>query len=255
MTTDPVIDELNLPPSVSPYRTSVDTEISADDGMYFDNRQHYFSCGASALACITHALGLAAIANPDTILDFGAGAGRVTRWIRAAFPDAKVHACDIRKQDMEFLHLRFGATTWVSGVDIASLTARGTYDFIWVGSVFTHLSAGQSSSLFHKLMGWLNPNGALIFSVHGRFVLHRASTGDNIYGMGERWNAVVQGYNNSGYGYADYPGQSGYGISLSKSNWWIAQIEKRDAAKLVCLSERAWDHHHDVIAVQNTAWG
>jgi hypothetical protein len=65
----------------------------------------------------------------------------------------------------------------------------------------------------------------LIFSVHGRFVLHRASSGDNIYGMGEQWNAVVEGYNNSGYGYADYPGQSGYGISLSKSNWWINKLK------------------------------
>jgi hypothetical protein len=103
-------------------------------------------------------------------------------------------------------------------------------------------------------MGWVNPKGALIFSVHGRFVLHRASMGDNIYGLGDRWNAVVEGYKNSGYGYADYPAQSGYGISLSTSNWWIHQIEQREATRLVCLSERAWDHHHDVIAVQKTTW-
>ncbi len=254
MSLDTIIQELNLPSSVQPYAASLNCDISPDDGMYHGNRHHYFSCGASALICIVHSLGLSGISNPGRILDFGSGAGRVTRWLRAAFPEAILHACDIRQQDLEFVRQSCNADTWVSGTNVAALTPLSSYDVIWVGSVFTHLSADVSTSLFDKLMTWLNPRGVLIFSVHGRFVLHRASTGDNIYGLGERWAELVEGYERTGFGYADYPQQDGYGISLSKSEWWIDRIESRAGMRLTCLSERAWDAHHDVIAVQKTGW-
>jgi SAM-dependent methyltransferase len=254
MPIDPIIEELKLPASVQPYTASLNSDISPEDGMYHGNRHHYFSCGASALLCIVHALGLSGISSPVQVLDFGCGAGRVTRWLRAAYPDAIIHACDIRERDLEFVKRSCNAATWVSGTDVAALKPMSSYDVIWVGSVFTHLSADVSTSLFDKLMKWLNPGGVLVFSVHGRFVLHRASTGDNIYGLGERWAALVKDYAKTGFGYADYPLQQGYGISLSKSTWWIDLIESRPGMRLTCLSERAWDSHHDVIAVQKAGW-
>jgi SAM-dependent methyltransferase len=254
MEQDPLIQQLNLPESLKPLTAALNTEIHSEDGMYAGNRHHYFSCGASALNCILHSIGMSQVANIETILDFGSGAGRVTRWIRAAFPQSIIHACDIRESDLMFLKQTFDATTWVSGIDVSALMPRGLYDVIWVGSVFTHLSADVSTRLFDKLLSWLKPNGILIFSVHGRFVLHRANSGDNIYGLGDRWNDLVESYQSTGYGYADYPSQNGYGISVSKSGWWINLIERRPESKLICMSERAWDHHHDIIAVQKTGW-
>jgi len=258
MALDPIINELNLPDIVKSYTASLTTDIFADDGMYVGNRHHYFSCGASALTCVLHALGVSGVEKPDTILDFGCGAGRVTRWLRAAFPEAMIHACDIRERDLEFVRHHFRATTWVSGTDVNALTPLGSYDVIWVGSVFTHLPADVSNNLFGKLMKWLAPKGVLIFSVHGRFVLHRANTGDNIYGLEKNWEKLLESYNNAGFGYADYPPEHGYGIgygvSVSKSTWWINLIENRAEMRLAFLSERAWDKHHDVIAVQNTNW-
>lgn len=254
MTLDPIVDDLTLPEIVRSYTASLNIDIFANDAMYAGNRHHYFSCGASALSCILHSLGAAGIEKPNEILDFGCGAGRVTRWLRAAFPEAIIHACDIREQDLEFVRRGCRATTWVSGIDVDALTPLGSYDVIWVGSVFTHLSADVSTKLFDKLKEWLNPKGVLIFSVHGRFVLHRANMGDNIYGLGENWGTLIKSYENTGFGYADYPLQDGYGISLSKSVWWINLIENRTGLRLACLTERAWDKHHDVIAVQNTNW-
>lgn len=251
---DLILNDLKLPEMVRPYRFAVNTNISDSDAMYAGNAQHYFSCGASALACILHSIGISDIENPNAILDFGCGAGRVTRWLRAAFPKAIVHACDIRVQDLDFVRKSFSAETWISGLDIDALEPLCSYDVIWVGSVFTHLSAEVSTKLFDKLMKWLAPKGLLIFSFHGRFVLHRASSGDNIYGLGENWGKLLESYGHTGFGYSDYPLQNGYGISVTKSEWWINLIEKRFDMRLAFLSERVWDQHHDVIAVQNTEW-
>lgn len=251
---DPVIYELTLPEKIRPYATSVNTDISANDEMYAGNPHHYFTCGASALNCILVSLGVSGIEKTNIMLDFGCGAGRVTRWLRAAFPKATIHACDIREQDVDFVRQNCCVTTWVSGIDVDALKPLGSYDVIWVGSVFTHLPVEVSTKLFDKLMGWLNPKGVLIFSVHGRFVLHNASTGNNTYGLGENRGELLESYEKIGFGYVDYPLQRGYGISVSKSSWWIDLIESRDEMRLACLSERAWDNHHDVIAVQKTSW-
>ena len=105
--------------------------------MYHDNLHHYFSFGASALNCVLYSLGLSGIEKPNRILDFGCGTGRVTRWLRAAFPEAILHACDIREEDLEFVRRSYRATTWVSGIDIDALEVLSLYDIIWVGSVFT----------------------------------------------------------------------------------------------------------------------
>jgi cyclopropane fatty-acyl-phospholipid synthase-like methyltransferase len=65
--------------------------------------EHYFAVGKSALNVIQATLVLAGVNSPKTILDFGCGAGRVTRWLRAAFPDAKISACDTREEDLKFV--------------------------------------------------------------------------------------------------------------------------------------------------------
>src|SRR5215467_9481939 len=114
MAVDPIIFELGLPEIVRPYAGALNTEISPNDGMFFGNRHHYFSCGASALSCILNALAIADIETKRKFLDFGCGAGRVTRWLRAAFPDGLIYASDIREQDLEFLQNQDLAQTWLS---------------------------------------------------------------------------------------------------------------------------------------------
>jgi SAM-dependent methyltransferase len=243
------INSLNLSENIKSYIPSLNTDIYCNDAMYHGNPHHYFSCGASALNCILNSLSLAAIGKPNRVLDFGCGAGRVTRWLRAAFTESCLHACDIRVDDLNFVADNFHAKTWVSGMDIDNLQTNVLYDLIWVGSVFTHLPATKSIDLFDKLTNWLLPNGSLVFSIHGRFVLNNANEENNFYAIGDDYKKIIDAYQKDGYGYADYPLQKDYGISVSKSTWWVDLIENRRDLHLSCLSERAWDKHHDVIAV------
>ncbi|MBC7801954.1 MAG: hypothetical protein H7Z10_15150 [Gemmatimonadaceae bacterium] len=133
---------------------------------------------------------------------------------------------------------------------IDDLSAPRKFDLIWVGSVLTHLSEALSVALIRKLMSFLNENGLLIASTHGRFADANAERAQN-YGVAERWSEITQGFSDGGYGYVDYPLQSNYGISLTKPSWTARLIEGIPEIRLVLLSERAWDGHHDVLALQN----
>ncbi|MGX9182326.1 hypothetical protein ACWTU8_32085, partial [Mesorhizobium sp. BHbdii] len=93
----------------------VSLNLHENDAMFHGNSRHYLSCGGSALNVIAAAVGLAGI-EPSEILDFGSGAGRVTRWLRVAYVGAEISATDMRSEDLEFCAREFGARTWLSGI-------------------------------------------------------------------------------------------------------------------------------------------
>ena len=242
---------------VIPYRIKyIDTDIATSDAMYEDvagGREHYFSVGSSALNIIVSVLALAGIESPKTILDFGCGAGRVTRWLRVAFPQSTISASDLRNDDLAFVSAKFGANTWVSGTDPDSMSMQQPlpFDLIWVGSVITHLEAVKTSSLIHKLFEWLTPGGLLITTFHGRKAVTIGNTRQYDY-LGDRdlWDKVVAEYESAGYGYSDYLGVKGYGISLISHEWMIKLVNRVAGSRIMLLGEALWDSHHDILALQ-----
>jgi hypothetical protein len=64
---------------------------------------------------------------------------------------------------------------------------------------------------------------------------------------------VINEYRALKYGYADYATTPGYGISVTQPYWRAELVSSRSDLRPVKMSERAWDDHHDVIAVQMAA--
>ena len=241
-----------FPASARPLTATLDLALHPGDGMYAADDLHYLECGASALNAILLALQMAEAVRPKTILDFGSGAGRVTRWLRAAFPESAIACCDLRAADLDFCRAHYGAETWVSGTDVAALAAPGRYDLIWVGSVFTHLSADVSRALLAKILGWTKPGGLVVASTMGRTGKMRHER-DREFIHPEGWTAIEAGYAATGFGYADYADHVGYGLSLIAPSWWAGTVETTADLRLVLFAERAWDGLHDILAVQNDA--
>jgi SAM-dependent methyltransferase len=231
--------------SIAPDRT-----VSPGDVMYQGNMEHYLSCGASALGVLTTAIGLARIQPPRRILDFGAGAGRVTRWLKAAFPDARIQACDLREEDMEFLRSALGVEAWTVGSDMDVTSIPGPFDVIWVGSVITHLPEAGTRRLIEKLLSICNPGGLVALSSHGRFAIEQQDRGVFRYIHDSAWQLIKSGYGDHGYGFAEYEGRSDYGVSVIGMRWLVDWVHAKRGIQLVLLSERAWDNHHDVFVIQ-----
>ena len=119
------------------------TELAEADGMYDGRDGHYVSVGLSALRAIEDALGDAP-APPRRILDLPCGHGRVTRVLRARFPEAAITVCDLDRGGVDFAAARFGARGVYSVEDFRALDLGEAYDLIWVGSLVTHLPEHQT---------------------------------------------------------------------------------------------------------------
>jgi SAM-dependent methyltransferase len=218
--------------------------------MFQGNRDHYFYVGFSAINCINSALTIACKdqSSIEQILDLPCGYGRITRWLTTAFPDAKITACDLDKDAVDFCRDQFGANPVYSDINPEKIHFAQKFDLIWCGSLFTHLNNDCWIKFFKFFDSILNTDGIFVFTTHGRYIALRWSKGFD-YGVShEIFNKVVIDFKNSGFGYHDYYSTIGYGVSLSKPSYVFTALEFFSDLRIVMFQEKGWDHHHDVIA-------
>ena len=158
-------------------------EISPNDNMFSGNKEHYFSVGKSALLCIRNALSKSPKKNIRSILDFPCGYGRVLRTLKTAFPDARLTACDLDREGVDFCTRTFGSTPIYSKEDPSLIELSGPFDLIWSGSLFTHLDSCRWQGFLDLFKGSLSRTGVLIFTVHGQEAINRLKKDVSTYGL------------------------------------------------------------------------
>jgi SAM-dependent methyltransferase len=220
------------------------TLFEGDHMLQKENTTHYKSVGVSALKSIFAALNMSKIESPTSILDFGCGSGRVTRWLRAAFATADLCVADVREDSLEFCADTFSATSWRSSADISNLNPSRQYDLIWCGSVLTHLSAENSRALLGKFSEWITPNGIAVFTTHGNKVVRNLLTQKLNYVPAKTHPKLLSDLIKSGYGYVPFENQP-VGFSISTTAWVLGCLSELDL-RVIFLSEGAWDNHQDV---------
>lgn len=233
--------------------STVDRMIAEGDSMFAGSEEHYFGVASDALAAVLHALHGSDLPVPQRVLDFGCGYGRVLRTLRAAFPDAELVACDLDPAAVDNCVRAFGARGVAAATDPDLIEQVGDVDLIWCGSVLTHLDAPQWTPLLRYFARALRPGGLAVVTTHGRRVAWRMSTGAD-YGLTETTaQQVLTCYRATGFGYADYPFQDGYGISLSSPGWAVSRALDTPDLRLVGYQEAAWDQHQDVLVLAKDA--
>lgn len=212
----------------------------------------YHEVGQSALECIGRALNSAGkpAADVKRILDLPCGHGRVLRYLRAAFPEAEFVACDIARDAADFCAATFGAVPVYAHEDSAKIPLEpNSFDLIWVGSLLTHFDQLRWKEYLNFFRGCLRPGGVLVFSTHGRAVYQRMARGIQPY-LDYWWGVhmILYEYERTGFGYADYTGTPGYGISLCSPAWVCAELFHLGELRLVFGSEGGWATFQDVFA-------
>jgi SAM-dependent methyltransferase len=225
--------------------------ISPNDEMHAGNDSHYFGVGLSAIECIDLAM-LSAKKSPSdikSILDLPCGHGRVLRTLKPAFQGAKITACDLNRDGVDFCSKVLGAKPLHSSKEPQNIQTNERYDLIWCGSLFTHLDFSDWIDFMSFFESVLNPGGIFIFTAHGRFVSENINSGRNTYGLEHDSLLLLQNnYKQNGFSYVNYPHSEDYGISMSSASHVISLLEKNSDLRLLLYKERGWDNHQDVIA-------
>jgi SAM-dependent methyltransferase len=225
------------------YRPRVDTTVAPGDEMFTGDLEDYMSVSHSAIAQIAHAMTICGRTSFDRILDLPCGHGRVTRGLRAAFPEAELTACDIDRDGVDFCAAQFGAAPLYSDQDPAQIQLDGEFDLIWVGSLLTHLDAGQCRQFLDLFRIHLGAGGLLLFSSHGRNAVKRWPSDDR------RVQAIVRDFKLKGFGYQDHHGVKGYGTSAFTAAWIADTLAPWTDLTMLGYVERGLADHQDLIAV------
>ncbi len=229
----------------------VDGEIDPNDFMYnATSPEAYHRGGSTALRAMRLALLAAEKGDPQRILDLPSGYGRVLRYMRAAWPDAEIVACDLLPEAVSFCASKFAATPLLSVEDPGELSLTGRFDLIWCGSLLTHLPVTAWAGwmeVFEKATG---SGDLLLFSVHGRYVEHIMRNGGSYQLSPDSVAQVLAELDETGTGYANYSGQTGYGISLTRAEWVVRELLKREVWILESYSERALNEHQDIVVAR-----
>lgn len=214
---------------------------------------HYFSTGQDALRIIVSALVAAQRKPPKKILDFPSGSGRLTRHLRAMFPDSEIGACDLYDDHFNFCAEQFGATPLQSSDGLDDLDI-GKWDLIFSGSLLTHLPLQQFRAALRFMMRSLSPGGIAVVTLEGRHALHIQ---DHKWKFidDEAFAIAREQYDRTGFGFVGYGDEfmgkfqrnSSYGVTLVKPSWIMDELCQTEDVRVLGLEERAWDDHQDVV--------
>ena len=244
-------------PLLTEYPDGVIYDVSPRDHMYngYDPSETdgYFSLGRAALDCIRVSLLASQKESVQSILDLPSGHGRVLRYLQAEFPEARLAACDIDHEAVDFCAATFGATPVYGCEHPGEIDLQDEFDLIWCGSLFTHLDWHYWAEFLKLFEPALVVGGILVFTVSGRKIaamLADDEQGATLIKEDDARATILEGYAEKGFGYADYTLPEAmrdelslpeaYGISVARPSWACRLIQARPGLQLVNFTENRW---------------
>ncbi len=229
----------------------VERRVAPDDGMYKGHDAYYLEVGANALHLIRLALeaGDRSTDQIERVLDYACGWGRVLRWLRAAFPSARIAGADANKKAIVAMKEIFDVDAFILDKSLEEDIGRD-FDLIWMGSLATHLPPEQFQALLVRLCSLLSARGIVVATTHGPYVANRIASGEKTYGLDAAGMSKIIGeYETTGFGFSPYPQAKAYGISLCKPSKLLSIIANA-ALHPIFYQERAWMRHQDCFAAE-----
>ena len=143
----------------------------------WEDPDHFLAVGRKIYWDVKRLLGLAGRTLPEfrSILDFGCGCGRLTRYFRSS-ETQRVTACDIDAESIRWCQDNLAGT----GVAFSHTAAMprlpfdaSAFDLVLAISVFTHLPEAMQFEWLDELARVIRPGGILLASTHGETLLPR----------------------------------------------------------------------------------
>jgi SAM-dependent methyltransferase len=244
------------------YPADVVLDIAPNDPMYggpgpASPDEHYKSHGRVMLDAIRMAMLAAGKETPNSILDLPSGHGRVLRLLKAEYPEARLTACDIQADAVDFCAEKFGATPIYSTEHPRDIDLSEQYDLAWCGSLFTHLDKPMWDEFLEFFERAMVTGGLLVMTVAGRFISAAVKDPACPTRFNPRFDEdpaererYLHDHETGGFGYAEYPWPaeakaaasqpSSYGVTVVKPWWVMKLLEERGTFQIVTYTEGRW---------------
>lgn len=230
-------------------------EIHPGDNMYEYNHEWYFPAGFSALRAVRLAMLAAGKDTVTSILDLPSGYGRCLRIFKAAFPEAKLTACDINKWRVAFCADVLGAIPVEGKDDPMDTELSGPYDLIWCGSLLTHVGIPVWVKFIKLFDSVLEPGGILVFTTFGRKIVEGRLRPliDPLSLDEQQAKRVIEEYERTGFGYCNSLGvgkvdnaPSDYGDCVATPAWVCQTLqEQAPSLEFLLYTEGGWGTNRD----------
>jgi SAM-dependent methyltransferase len=230
---------------------AIDRTIAPRDGMVApDNPEQYFDLGRRAMELIQLSAELCDKPHYPDILDLPCGHGRVLRWLRARHDYARITACDLDRDGVDFCARQFGAQPVYSQADLRQLPFANQFDLIWVGSLVTHLRQDRWLTTIDCLVRWVRAYGVVIFTTQGRNVSSLITRGRRHVAEEIDKPALLEEYARTGFAYQRYTSSNAeedYGLALSSPEWVMRTLQRYPDIIVRAYLEEAWGTQDVVI--------
>ncbi|MCF3649482.1 class I SAM-dependent methyltransferase [Synoicihabitans lomoniglobus] len=213
-----------------------------DDMVSPGEEEAYFEIGRRALDLAMFAGRLCDKPHFQNILDLPCGHGRVMRWLRAQYDYATITGCDLDRDGVDFCAQQFGAQAVYSERDLTSLPFRDQFDFVWCGSLLTHLNTAAWLAALDCLIRWTSDCGVIMFSVQGRFFSSLLARGEHEFSDNADIETLLHNFSNTGTAFEPYfedPDQQ-YGLSLVSPEYLTRVLQRYPNVIMRAYLEQAW---------------
>ena len=231
--------------------------LSPADGMLVPGlEQQYFDLGQRALELVTLSGQLCDKPHYPDILDLPCGHGRVLRWLRAHYAYAKITACDLDRDAVDFCAAEFGATPVYSQPDLRALPFTAQFDLIWVGSLLTHLPEAEWLAALDCFVRWTRECGVLIFTTQGRYYTTLLARGHRHVAENIDKAALLEGFARKGFAYQPYfeSKDGGYGVSVTSPEWLQRVLQRYPDMIMRAYLEESWGMQDVVILYKKAGY-
>jgi len=219
-----------------------DRTIAPRDGMVApEDPEQYFTLGRRALELIHFSSVLCNKPHYPAILDLPCGHGRVLRWLRAHYHYAKITACDLDHDGVDFCAKQFGATPVYSQRDLKQLPFTAQFDLIWVGSLGTHLRRDRWLATLDCLIQWTNECGVIVLTTQGRTVSSLLARGQKNIAENIDKPALLDEFARTGFAYQRYfesNAEEDYGLALTSPEWLTRDFTRTGEELVLVESEQ-----------------
>jgi hypothetical protein len=174
-----------------------------------------------------------------TVLDYGAGWGRLTRMMLQFIPGDRVLACDANPSTVNLFNSLNFETECVKISIAPTESPFGPVDFVWLWSILTHLPEHIADTVMHSLRSFVKPDGVLLVTIWPKTFW---TTNPLVAGKpGEDMVALHEGHGFAHKAESPHWGNTSMSLDYLTSKWphWrVVRVHEEVTQQMVYLAPR-----------------